>query len=339
MAGSRDEPRLSPVTLSDTIIEYISRLPCPCPLPLVPTLYTPLSSNSYVFLYGYDGTGYADEDSGGSNDDERDDARDGSDAQEDDGVGYDVGLDDDADEMAESSSSDDDSVLASFDARGSVSESDEGDDEDRSSYVGGAVGIVHRVSSARKSSVSNGGTRGETPPKTAVTSRRKTMFEEMRRESLAGSLQQVGGKQGQRHRRLSNENEESLEKMTLLSEGEEEKDDNGEEERDRGRTRQRFSNSRANRPSNGSVGDDNKEDSDGILEDVVDYDEDHDGVEDDDHDAGSDVDEDSEGGTDPRFLIYFWAGARAKKSDWVLWKLELAKTMIPEWQKVCLRRR
>lgn len=58
---------------------------------------------------------------------------------------------------------------------------------------------------------------------------------------------------------------------------------------------------------------------------------------------GTDYDEDDleysdeqeyEGDAEPRFLIYFWAGARAKKSDWVLWKLELAKTMIPEWQKV-----
>ncbi|CAN0390923.1 unnamed protein product, partial [Discosporangium mesarthrocarpum] len=36
----------------------------------------------------------------------------------------------------------------------------------------------------------------------------------------------------------------------------------------------------------------------------------------------------------PRFIMYFWKGSRANKSDWVLWKLELSKGMVPEWERV-----
>ncbi|CAM9705623.1 unnamed protein product [Phaeothamnion confervicola] len=38
------------------------------------------------------------------------------------------------------------------------------------------------------------------------------------------------------------------------------------------------------------------------------------------------------GAVRPRFLMYFWQGARAKKSDWVVWRLELRAKMVQQWE-------
>lgn len=260
-------------------------------------------------MYGYDGTGYVDDD-GSSTEDEHDgsDYQDGDEVEGEDSGDDGVGLDEyDSGEVTDSGSSENDSVLAGCDARGGLS-----DDEE---YSTARASRIRRESagnelSSRSRSHGRQATRAETPPKTGGKSRRKTMFEEMRRESLAGSLQPVG-RNGQRQRRLSCDGEESLKKMALLSEEE----DGVEMERERRKTMGRLHSSRV------------EETFDGPLEVSADSDE-YDKEEEEEDD-----DEEEKGGADPRFLIYFWAGARAKKSDWVLWKLELAKTMIPEWQK------
>lgn len=270
-----------------------------------------LLSISYVFLYGYDGTGYVDDD-GSSTEDENDgsDDQDEDEVEEEEDSGDDgVGLDEyGSDEVTDSGSSENDSVLAGCDARGGLS-----DDEE---YNTARAGRIRREStgnelSSRSRSHGRRATKAETPPKAGGKSRRKTMFEEMRRESLAGSLQPVG-RNGQRQRRLSCDGEESLKKMALLSEEEE---DGVEMERERRKTMGRLHSSNPQGV---------EETSDGPSEVSADSDE---------YDEEEDDEEEEKGGADPRFLIYFWAGARAKKSDWVLWKLELAKTMIPEWQK------
>lgn len=270
-----------------------------------------LLSISYVFLYGYDGTGYVDDD-GSSTEGENDssDDQDDDEVEEEDSGDDGVGLDEyGSDEVTDSGSSEADSVLAGCDARGGLSDDEEYNNARASRFRRESTG---NDLSSRSRSHGRRATRTEMSPKAGGKSRRKTMFEEMRRESLAGSLQPVG-RNGQRQRRLSCDGEESLKKMALLSE---EGEDGVEMERERRKTMGRL------HSGNSQV---IEETFDEPLEVSADSDQ---------YDDEEDDDEEEKGDADPRFLIYFWAGARAKKSDWVLWKLELAKTMIPEWQKV-----
>lgn len=210
-----------------------------------------------------------------------------------------------------------------------------------------------------------GGGEGKSP-----TSRRKTMFAAVKRESMAGgkTLQHVrGGRQkGRRSSGGGDDHDEleTFERMGVLALEESDEDDSSDVGCGGGsgshgcpsargsegqRVRNRSGASAADAPGRRSPragnhdsdeeyealsvvsgGSDVQRGAEGRGEVEEDSEVEHsytdDEDEDDDYDYGA--------GAEPRFLIYFWAGARAKKSDWVLWKLELAKTMIPEWQKV-----
>lgn len=300
--------------------------------------------NSYVFLYGYDA---ARDDIG--NDGEASSSRETT-------------VQNSESESGDSSSSEVDSLLAGLDSRAEDGDSNIEDDNDNddSDATDNDSDDQHesirkkQTGTRRKTGAKEGGNgrgrhaeEGDTPTKTppgagADISRRKTMFAEMKRESMAGTLQQVGAKK--LHRRASSgDSDEDLEKLeALVSEGEDDAsqhDDSDGVDLDGGknwRSTRSSSGSRAGGRAMGTARERHEDNDDGA------------GVPDDGGDEGSDSDVDSEisvssddeggmgggVGAEPRFLIYFWAGTRAKKSDWVLWKLELAKTMIPEWQKV-----
>lgn len=283
---------------------------------------------SYVFLYGYDAAG--DGDYGEESSDEESDG---------DGVGGDIKPqrssftvegpfnDDGGDDGTSSSSSSDDSLLSGFDRRGGLSDDDETAENKRTKSGGSSRKKAGGVGGGG----GGGGGGGE--------SRRKTMFAEMKRESLAGTLQPVGGKHGQRQRRSSGDDNfggfHKMGDMGLLGEEDEENEEEEEEEEDGDKEEQelRRRKSRLHSANHRREVDEDDVDSDAVSE--LSATSDVDGAGNGEHGGSSSGDgNDQAGGAEPRFLIYFWAGARSKKSDWVLWKLELAKTMIPEWQKV-----
>lgn len=263
------------------------------PLP-IPISRGPCSAGSYVFLYGHDA-------SGGTYDDSEED----SDENDDDEDGE--------------SLSDNDSLLSGLDGREELS-----DDDD----YGSASGRTRPTKGKGKSGGhhANGGGGGVVEPPSI--SKRKTMFAEMRRESMAGSLQPAAKNDGRRPRRDSSgdSDDEDLERMEVPRE-EDEDYETAEEDYTGGRKRgSNGKNSSRVIMSDGESG----EDGSGGMSVTLTSDEEESGGESSDDGSGSE----EGGGAQPRFLIYFWAGARAKKSDWVLWKLELAKSMLPEWQKV-----
>ena len=267
---------------------------------------------SYVFLYGHDASG----------------GRDDDDDDEDDQEG----------ESGEDSSSDNDSLLSDLDGREGMSDDDDGDGGDGA----GATPT------------------GKKKPAAGVdSSKRKTMFAEMKRESMAGSLQpsaKKGGVRRQRRDSTGDSDEEDLEQMQVpIEEEEEEEEDSGDDDQEGARGARSKSKSRsaknknnagssrrrgrakANTSDDGHGSSDDEEDVSDLSSSVASDDNDQD--EDEDEGGGNssgdeEEEEEEDGEAQPRFLIYFWAGTRAKKSDWVLWKLELAKSMLPEWQKV-----
>lgn len=267
---------------------------------------------SYVFLYGHDA-------SGGRDDDDHD--------HEDDQEG----------ESGEDSSSDNDSLLSDLDGREGMSDDDDGDGGDGA----GATPT------------------GKKKPAAGVdSSKRKTMFAEMKRESMAGSLQpsaKKGGVRRQRRDSTGDSDEEDLEQMQVpIEEEEEEEEDSGDDDQEGARGARSKSKSRsaknknnagssrrrgrakANTSDDGHGSSDDEEDVSDLSSSVASDDNDQDDDEDEGggNSSGDEEEEEGDGEAQPRFLIYFWAGTRAKKSDWVLWKLELAKSMLPEWQKV-----
>eukprot|EP00903_Cladosiphon_okamuranus_P009378 g8942.t1 len=270
------------------------------------------SSHSYVFLYGHDASGGQDQD------DEDEEA-----------------------ESGEDSSSDNDSLLSDLDGREGMSDNDD---------AGDAVGIG-TTPTAKKKPAAGG----------VDSSKRKTMFAEMKRESIAGSLQPTAKKGARRQRRDScgDSDDEDLEKMQVPIEEEEEEegsDDNEEQVYEGGRNERGKSGSSKPKKAKNKTGSSrrpgrggNADTSDQASSDEDDVSDLSSSVASDDDDDDDDSSADGAGGergrgskgeeedgeeAQPRFLIYFWAGSRAKKSDWVLWKLELAKSMLPEWQKV-----
>lgn len=54
---------------------------------------------------------------------------------------------------------------------------------------------------------------------------------------------------------------------------------------------------------------------------------------DDDEETKNETDADGNPPT-PRFLLYFWEGYRAQKSDYILWRMDIAKRTMPEWERV-----
>ncbi|CAM9593516.1 unnamed protein product, partial [Ectocarpus sp. 13 AM-2016] len=264
------------------------------------------SSHSYVFLYGHDA-------SGGRYDDSEEES------DEDD--------DEDGDSL-----SDNDSLLSGLDGREDLSD-DDGDGSasgrTRPTKGKGVKSGGHHANGGGGVTPSHGGKKGGgwivEPPS---SSKRKTMFAEMRRESMAGSLQPAAKNDGRRPRRDSSgdSDDEDFERMEVPREEDEEYDTAEEEDNAGGRKR----GSNGKRPSRlvASDGESDEVGSGGMLVTLTSDEEESGGESTDD---GSDSEEG--GGAQPRFLIYFWAGARSKKSDWVLWKLELAKSMLPEWQK------
>ncbi|CAM9567559.1 unnamed protein product, partial [Sphacelaria rigidula] len=271
------------------------------------------SSHSYVLLYGYDAAA--------ENDFEEDEDDDSDDDSEDS-----TGLTKTGGDINKRGSySRADSRYSSRGSRGQDDDECGGHDQ---AGVGGSL----------SPGVSGGGGGRGRPSAAALESsanRRKSMFATVKRESLAGgkTLQEVRGhRQRGLRSSLGGHGEEIEELERIVHSGVFEEGDEDDEDEDIPISRRLHSNVTSSRGTStrgkGSRNSAGTSATSSRRNNNIDTSKGKAALE------GSETeDEDYVPGAEPRFLIYFWAGSRSKKSDWVLWKLELAKTMVPEWQK------